>query len=219
MPERFIHVIGSLNRVRPEFEERYTILHKHTFPEVLWRIKRSNIKDYSIFLLEGMLFSYFVYDGDDYEADMKAIADDKTTQEWWKLTDPMQLPLPGRLDTEWWATMEVLAGLDHGTRQGQIPRRIVYKAEIINGSEEILRGFFHLTQWPSAFTELDISISKLYAFLGHGNLCLYAEYVGAPQGGQVPSAESLIPFSQRDAELREHLKTTWREMKEVFHTN
>jgi L-rhamnose mutarotase len=80
---------GSLIRLRPEYEERYIILHRHTFPGVLSQIKKVNIKNYSIFLLEGILFSYYEYVGNDYANDMKAIADE-ITMEWWKLTDLMQ---------------------------------------------------------------------------------------------------------------------------------
>ena len=55
--EKITKRVGSLIKVHPEFEERYIILHKHTFPGVLESIKRSNIRNYSIFLLDGVLFS------------------------------------------------------------------------------------------------------------------------------------------------------------------
>ena len=82
--EKVTKRVGSLIKVRPEFEERYIILHKHTFPGVLDRIRKSNIRNYSIFLLDGILFSYFEYIGNDYDADMKAIAD-PTTKDWWMI--------------------------------------------------------------------------------------------------------------------------------------
>ena len=41
-----------------------------------------------------MLFSYFEYTGNDFDADMKKMADDSMTQRWWKETYPCQLPLP-----------------------------------------------------------------------------------------------------------------------------
>ena len=96
---------GSLIRVKPEYEERYIILHKHTFPGVLEQIHLVNIRNYSIFLNDGMLFSYFEYIGDDFKADMERIADE-TTKEWWKLTDPCQVPLADRAEGDWWADME-----------------------------------------------------------------------------------------------------------------
>ncbi len=45
--------IGSFIKVRPEYEKRYIILHKHVFPGVLSRIRKSNIRNYSIFLSNG----------------------------------------------------------------------------------------------------------------------------------------------------------------------
>ena len=86
--------IGSIIGLRPEETERYRALHEHTFPEVLERISRSNIRNYSIFLRDGILFSHLEYVGQDHAADMAAIAADRTTQQWWTFTDPMQYPLP-----------------------------------------------------------------------------------------------------------------------------
>ena len=39
-------------------------------------------------------------------ADMKKMAADRSTQDWWKLTDPCQEPLETRKPGEWWASME-----------------------------------------------------------------------------------------------------------------
>jgi len=99
-------VLGSIIGLRKEYEERYIALHNHTFPEVLDRIHRSNITDYSIFLHNGVLFSHMVYSGMDMDADMKAIGTDKSTREWWKLTDPMQQPFEFRKENEWWAGVQ-----------------------------------------------------------------------------------------------------------------
>ena len=99
--------IGSVIGLKKEFEERYIILHKHTFPGVLERLRKSNIRNYSIFLKDGILFSHFEYNGTDFDADMAAMADEVTT-EWWKLTDPMQKPLKSRKKGEWWASAELL---------------------------------------------------------------------------------------------------------------
>ncbi len=61
---------GSVIRLRPEYEERYVILHKHVFPGVLKRIRKSHVRNYSMFLLDGVLFSHLEFVGRDYEADM-----------------------------------------------------------------------------------------------------------------------------------------------------
>jgi L-rhamnose mutarotase len=79
--EKISKRVGSLIKVKPEYEERYIILHRHTFPGVLDRIRKSNIRNYSIFLLNGILFSYYEYVGNDFDADMKAIAD-TVTRDW-----------------------------------------------------------------------------------------------------------------------------------------
>ena len=103
-------VTGSIIGLKKEFEEQYIVLHKHTFPGVLDRISHSNISDYSIFLHNGILFSHMVYTGTDIDADMQALSSDKTTQEWWKLTDRMQQPLQSRKDNEWWAEIKLWFG-------------------------------------------------------------------------------------------------------------
>ena len=46
------------------------------WPEVNEMIKKCNISNYSIYYRNGYLFSCFEYTGDDYEADMKKMADD-----------------------------------------------------------------------------------------------------------------------------------------------
>lgn len=98
---------GSIIGLRPEYTDRYIALHANTFPGVLRRISRSNIRNYSIFLLDGVLFSHLEYVGTDHAADMAAIGTDETTRQWWSLTDPMQAPLAERREGEWWADLTV----------------------------------------------------------------------------------------------------------------
>ena len=69
-------------------------------------IRECNIRNYTIYYKDGLLFSYFEYIGEDFAADMKKMAADPKTQEWWKLTDPCQEPLETREAGEWWASME-----------------------------------------------------------------------------------------------------------------
>lgn len=86
--------------------EEYKKLHAAAWPAVLEQIRRSNIRNYSIFYKDGMLFSYFEYIGTDYEKDMAAMADDALTQQWWAVCKPCQQPIDTRLEGEWWASME-----------------------------------------------------------------------------------------------------------------
>ena len=97
---------GSLIRLRPEALDEYKKYHAAVWPEVLATIQKCNIRNYSIFLKDGLLFGYFEYHGTDYEADMAKMAADPKTQEWWKIMAPMQRPLECRGQGEWWASME-----------------------------------------------------------------------------------------------------------------
>jgi L-rhamnose mutarotase len=97
---------GQLIRVRPERIEEYKAYHARVWPEVLDTIKACNIRNYSIYLKDNLLFAYFEYMGEDFAADMVKMASDPKTQEWWTIMNPMQQPLETRAKGEWWATME-----------------------------------------------------------------------------------------------------------------
>ena len=97
---------GSVIKVRPEKEEEYRRLHAAPWPGVLAVIRECNIRNYSIYLKDGYLFSYFEYVGTDFATDMARMAKDPTTREWWTHTDPCQEPLESRKPGEWWASME-----------------------------------------------------------------------------------------------------------------
>jgi L-rhamnose mutarotase len=96
---------ASVIRLRAEHEAEYRRLHADVWPSVLDRIRRSGIVNYSIFLRDGLLFSYYEYIGDDYQRDLAAIASDPQTQRWWQLTDPCQQPVPTAAAGEHWAPM------------------------------------------------------------------------------------------------------------------
>lgn len=103
---------GSVVGLRPEKEAYYREVHADVWPGVLERLKASNIRNFSIYVteLEGKryLFSYFEYTGSDYEADMKKVADDPTTQKWWDETAPCQIQLPNRKPGDQWSEMEMV---------------------------------------------------------------------------------------------------------------
>jgi L-rhamnose mutarotase len=86
--------ICQLVNVRPEEVAEYEQIHKEVWPGVLQTITACNITNYSIFRHNDLLIAYFEYTGDDLAADMAKMAADPTTQEWWKITSPMQTPLP-----------------------------------------------------------------------------------------------------------------------------
>ncbi len=103
---------GNVIKVKPEAQEEYKRIHTEVWPEVLAMIHACNIRNYSIYLKDGYLFSYFEYNGSDFQADMQKMAADPKTQGWWKLTEPMQEPLPSRKDGEWWAAMDEVFHFD-----------------------------------------------------------------------------------------------------------
>jgi L-rhamnose mutarotase len=97
---------GQIIGIKPEALEDYQKHHAAVWPEVLDMIHKCNIRNYSIFLRDHLLFAYFEYIGDDFEADMARMAADPKTQEWWAIMEPMQAPLENRAEGEWWANME-----------------------------------------------------------------------------------------------------------------
>ncbi|WP_270729820.1 L-rhamnose mutarotase [Shimia sp. Alg240-R146] len=104
MVQRMGMVIG----ISAEKIAEYTELHANVWPEVLERLKQSNISNYTIFLREpeNLLFSYWEYTGSDFDADMAAVSAHEVTQKWWALCGPMQRPLETRVEGEWWAAMQ-----------------------------------------------------------------------------------------------------------------
>ena len=99
--QRFGQVIG----IKPEHLELYTKMHAEAWPEVLAANNASHITNYTIFLYGDLLFAYFEYTGQDFEADMARLAANPKVQEWWSHMIPMQQPVPGRKPGEHWHTL------------------------------------------------------------------------------------------------------------------
>jgi L-rhamnose mutarotase len=97
---------ASVIKLRPEKEREYRVLHSAVWSAVLAQIAASNIRNYSIFLRDGLLFSYLEYHGADFAADMARIGRDPETRRWWALTDPCQEPVDTAAPDEWWSPME-----------------------------------------------------------------------------------------------------------------
>jgi L-rhamnose mutarotase len=103
---------GQVIRVRPESIDAYEALHAAPWDGVLATLRAANIRNYSIYRHGEVLFAYYEYTGDDYEADLARIAADPVTQAWWKLTDAMQEPYPERADGSWWLDLPEVFHLD-----------------------------------------------------------------------------------------------------------
>jgi L-rhamnose mutarotase len=213
---------GSLIKVRPEFEERYTILHRNTFPGVLASIKRSNLRNYSIFLMDGILFSYFEYVGPDYDADMKTIGD-AITKDWWKLTDPMQELLSTRKEGEWWAEMEQVMLLPNKIKDSPSVVRVAVRAEIIPGKEEEIKKL--CKNFPAALEKetYKMEFQNCSIYMKDGKLYYYYEYVGNDIRASFGALSKNNEFTNFNAQLNQYLVSGtdgyWQVMKEVFHTD
>ena len=201
---------GSLIGLKPEFEERYIILHRHTFPGVLDRIRKSHIRNYSIFLRDGILFSFLEYTGDDYEEDMAEIGRDPVTRDWWKLTDPMQEPLANRNEGEWWAAMEEVFHWAEKKRPDKRAKRAALTARIIGGFEakviESLKIAYTVLFAAPAVT----IIENFTVYHKDGGLYFYIECVD----------EDLdVDIGKLKESLKVENELDWLPMKEVFHTD
>lgn len=99
--------MGMVIGIKPEKIAEYRVLHAAVWPRIVAQLRQAHIRNYSIFLREpeNLLFSYWEYLGDDFVADMGAIAADPETQRWWKLCGPCQEPLDSRAPGEHWAAM------------------------------------------------------------------------------------------------------------------
>jgi L-rhamnose mutarotase len=100
--------MAQIIKVKPEVIPEYKRIHAAVWPEILKAISDSNIRNYTIFLKEpeNILFAYWEYHGIDFKADMEKIKKAPRMQEWWDITDPMQVPYDTRKPGDWWAVME-----------------------------------------------------------------------------------------------------------------
>jgi len=103
---------GQILKLRAECRDDYVRHHAQVWPAVLEQIRRSNLTNYSIYLRDDILFAYFEYAGEDFDADMRAMAKDPATQRWWALMEPMQEKWPTATPGEWWSNMTEVFHLD-----------------------------------------------------------------------------------------------------------
>jgi L-rhamnose mutarotase len=199
---------ASLIKLKPEWEERYIILHKHTFPGVLDRIRRSNIRNYSIFLNDGMLFSYWEYVGDDYDGDMAEIGRDVVTQDWWKLTDPMQEPLETRKNGERWASMDEIFHWNEKSESSEKNGWIALSARILDGFEAKLIESLKVA-YPIMVETSDLKDIKNFSVY-HKDGCLYSYF-------EFSNEDSGVDIQKFKSNLKVEDDLDWLPMKMVFH--
>jgi L-rhamnose mutarotase len=108
---------GLVVGVKTDMVARYKELHAAAWPEALEVIRRSNIRNYSIYLRQladgrHYLFSYFEYTGSDFAGEMARMIDDAVTQRWWTECVPCLELLPDRAPGEVWSGMEEVFHLE-----------------------------------------------------------------------------------------------------------
>jgi L-rhamnose mutarotase len=216
---------GSLIKVKKEYEERYIILHKYTFPGVLDRLKKCNITNYSIFLLDGVLFSHFEYVGPDFENDMAKMGDE-VTKDWWKLTDPMQEPFEIRKEGEWWASAQLLYQMNLSKTVFQKAQRLAFVGELKDGQLSAFRKY--LNEIEKSYLELILAhnIQNWTVYEKDGKVYFYYEYVGNDLRNDITTLESTAGFQAFSNKIEPLFKSAsgnqgqiWRYMREVFHTD
>ncbi len=77
-------------RLHPDKRAEYLELHSAVWPGVEAMITECGIRNFTIFVRGDVLFGYYEYVGDDYEADQARMAADPVSQQWWSGTDPCQ---------------------------------------------------------------------------------------------------------------------------------
>jgi len=229
---------GVVIRVATESIPEYKRLHAQTWPGVLQAVDRAHMDNYSIYLGEVApdryyLFGYYEYTGKDFDADVARMKKDKTMQQWWKLTDPMQKPLPTRRAGEWWSQWEEVfhyAGPAYDQRDVKLRW-----GSIIGLREESLLAYtqLHAAVWPGVLAALgDVNIRNYSIYLGQvtpGEYLLfsYFEYVGddfeADMKRMAADRVTQLWWTYTDP-LQIRLPGTpegaqWKAIEEVFHTN
>lgn len=100
--------------VRTEKLALYKELHAQPWPEMNAALNAANIHNYSIYLREpeNLLFGYWEYTGQDFEADMKHLDGLSISRKWLALTDPCQAKLASAPEGERWSMMPEVFHLD-----------------------------------------------------------------------------------------------------------
>ena len=100
--------MGSVFALNEENEQLYRDLHANAWPEIVEQLRKSNIRNFSIFITElagqKYVVSYYEYVGADYEADQKAMTEDPATARWHEALSPCDAPgVPcGPMDPVFW---------------------------------------------------------------------------------------------------------------------
>lgn len=101
-------IFGQIGRLKTDKIQDYESLHAQPWPEVMNVLHSGNLQNYSIFREGTLVFSYYEYIGDDYEADMEKMGKDESMQRWLSLTRPCFEEFGIRSDSIYYADMKQL---------------------------------------------------------------------------------------------------------------
>src|SRR5436309_1953933 len=98
MTARTVRRVGGVLRIKPERVDEYRRYHASVWPEILNAIRAAGLTNYSIFLKDDLLFSYYEYVGppDEYEARLRELAVAPRMREWWDIMESIQVPFNTR---------------------------------------------------------------------------------------------------------------------------
>ncbi|WP_394923997.1 L-rhamnose mutarotase [uncultured Robinsoniella sp.] len=100
-----MRIFGQIGRLKRDKITEYQSLHANVWKEVIQVIRACSIEDYSIFIHDDLVFSYFEYTGNDYEKDMALMEADEVTQRWWTYTRPCFEKCAFSADSEYYHDM------------------------------------------------------------------------------------------------------------------
>ncbi|WP_394918834.1 L-rhamnose mutarotase [uncultured Robinsoniella sp.] len=99
-------IFGQIGRLKRDKITEYQSLHANVWKEVIQVIRACKIENYSIFIQDDLVFSYFEYTGCDYEKDMALMEADEMTQKWWTYTRPCFEKCAFSADSEFYHDMK-----------------------------------------------------------------------------------------------------------------
>jgi len=155
-----------------------------------------------------MLFSYWEYVGEDYDGDMLEIGRDPVTQDWWKLTDPMQEPLATRNEGEKWASM---AEIFHWSEKGgpnEKNRRMALTARILDGFADNVIESLRIA-YPILAETSDLKDVRKFSVY-HKDDCLYSYF-------EFSSENSGVDIQRLQSGLKVEDELDWSPMQQVFY--
>jgi L-rhamnose mutarotase len=103
---------ASIIELIPNKIKDYKTLHLNPWLSVIECLREHNVRNYSIFVRGSILFSYLEYCGDNYQNDLKIIANNCEVQSWWSLTSSYQKTVNSISRGEWWSNVTEIFHMD-----------------------------------------------------------------------------------------------------------